>query len=110
MHIVITVILNPGLFPVWGRLFKHLVVMSKFMPIPAFSVCINPLFAKLNIQFNFCVFFLCVTQAQTGETDAITATEHVHSTPQPEKVHTLQKHICKKSNLRSDYLFMYHYI
>lgn len=55
----ITVILNPGLFPVWGRLFKRLVVMSKFMPIPAFSVCIYPLFEKLNIQFNFCVF-LCV--------------------------------------------------
>lgn len=49
-------------------------------------------FEKLNIPFNFSV---CVLQAQTGEPDmsaesnvkaAINATEHVHSTPQPEKV------------------------
>lgn len=41
-------------------------------------------------------------QAQAGETDgstepnvkaAINATEHAHSTPQPEKVHTLHKHV-----------------
>lgn len=43
-------------------------------------------------------------QALTGETDvsaepnvksAINATEHAHSTPQPEKVPTLHKHVCK---------------
>lgn len=48
----------------------------------------------MNTQCNVFVCFVCVTQAQTGETDvppevnmkaAITATEHVHSA-QPEKV------------------------
>lgn len=30
----ITVVLNPGLFQVWGRLFKHLEMKSEFMLIP----------------------------------------------------------------------------
>lgn len=64
------------------------------MPTPAFNVCFFFLFFKLNMQCNVFVCFVCVTQAQTGETDvpaevnmkaAITATEHVHSA-QPEKV------------------------
>lgn len=52
-------------------------------------------------------------QAQAGETDmsaepnvkaAINATEHAHSTPKPEKVHTLHKHVCKRSDI---YSFIY---
>ncbi len=48
---------------------------------------------------------VCVMQAQTGETDVsaeptvktgINAAEHVHSTPQPEKVRCIHKHVGPK--------------